>query len=159
VCRSPSAGNLVQNPGFNTGLGSWTIGAATSWQQNLDVDACPNSGSARLASDVYYGEPSQCFVVNPNQNYYFGLSIYSQISSDYAYCGMHYYHLAGCTSDSSIGDDIYIGPQGLNSTAGWNRYSISAPSPMDANYASIQCASDNNPINIDQVYLNTTDSY
>jgi len=109
VCGSPSAGNVVQNPGFNTGLGSWTYGSGTTWQSGYDVDGCPNSGSARVQGSVA-NEPYQCFQVDIYQPYYFGLDIYSTTVDDYSQCWLQYYNFAGCTGES--GYQIVIGPQG-----------------------------------------------
>jgi hypothetical protein len=102
-------------------------------------------------------EPYQCFQVDIYQPYYFGLDIYSTTVDDYSQCWLQYYNFAGCTGES--GYQIVIGPQGGNSTTGWAHYSISAPSDFDSNYAAIQCSTDSDAIYIDQVYLNTSDSY
>jgi hypothetical protein len=42
-----SAQNLVVNSGFDTGLGGWEVGPATTWDGTKDVGGSSASGSAR----------------------------------------------------------------------------------------------------------------
>jgi hypothetical protein len=156
VCRSPSAGNLIQNSGFSTSLSSWT-GSAT-WQ-GLDADGCPNSGSALVQGNVS-GAPSQCVQVAAYQSYYFGLSVYSSTTFDQSECELDFFHDTACSTDWAIGEGaVRIGPQGTNSTTGWHSYSGTTTAPMDAVSASIGCWPGSHLIYVDQVYLNTTNSY
>jgi hypothetical protein len=71
VCKKPSAGNLLKNPGFDGSMANWTSGAQVSYS-TIDSDGCSESGSFYVNGSTD-GDPSQCFPVTPGVLYYVGL--------------------------------------------------------------------------------------
>ena len=163
ACRpQKSATNVVNNGGFDTGMSYW-LPNGSDWQSGSsdpasDRNGCPDSGSAGGAF-LWYA-PNQCVQVSPYVSYWFGASIWVNASSDGSYCEMTYHGLSDC-SDTPLEGRVYdIGPGLSGLTPGWNDYAVSTGmSPFDAVAAYIWCASEDRPIRIDQVYLNTTKSY
>ena len=75
VCRRPSASNLLVNPGFDTGIGSWerrpSGGHLAVWN-SADADGCPDSGSAYAGDSGISPDPTQCVQVTGATYYYLG---------------------------------------------------------------------------------------
>jgi hypothetical protein len=84
VCPQPTAGEIVANAGFDSGLGSWTAvptmpgDMSIAWSAH-DADGCPFSGAVKFLVQPNSVSPSisQCVAVTAGQNYQFGVAAYN----------------------------------------------------------------------------------
>lgn len=67
VCRRPSVGNLLKNPGFDGSFSGWTVYSAT-----LAADSENCSGSNSVYVDNSEADPEQCVPLTGGTAYYFG---------------------------------------------------------------------------------------
>jgi len=67
VCRRPSAGNLLKNPGFDGSMSGWTVYFAT-----LAADSEGCSGSNSVYVDNSEADPEQCVPLTGGTAYYLG---------------------------------------------------------------------------------------
>lgn len=67
VCRKPSSGNLLKNPGFDGSLSGWTVYTATL---AADSEGCSGSNSGYVDNDE--ADPEQCVPLTGGAAYYFG---------------------------------------------------------------------------------------
>jgi len=155
VCRLPSAGNLLKNPGFDKDLSSWDTNGEVSWHAN-DADGCANSGEAY---SIYSAEePAQCVAVSPG-TYWFGATFNYSYYYDGSYCFMYFYSSAGCNDLYRFNQSNGVGPQGANLTipaSGWQSYSTQVTVPAGTVSARVVCNLDENTAGngVDQIYLN-----
>jgi hypothetical protein len=160
VCRRPSAGNLLTNPGFDGTLSGWSAMTPPmlSSYSSTDAEACGGSGSVLLTpgSD---GDPYQCFSLRGNGSgtYYFGAKFrYVDTWTD-AFCTVLFWNDANCTVMNLGTYADHLGPdmQDPNAAPNWKSYSIAEPGPAGAVAASVQCALNTSyGVWIDQIYLN-----
>ena len=93
VCRKPSAGNVLKNPGFDGSLGDWTTGVYSSYS-TIDADGCPESGSVYVNGSSE-GDPIQCFPVTALWSYNVGVR--SRAGRPGGQVRFHFYSGANCT--------------------------------------------------------------
>jgi hypothetical protein len=75
-CRLPSAGNVVQNAGFDQSSSGWTMSPLATFDASKDADSCSGSGSIRVTVDestANFGSFSRCVPVSANTQYFLGL--------------------------------------------------------------------------------------
>ncbi len=159
-CRALTAGNLIQNGGFDTSLGltGWTYGSdGLTTLSSDDADGCPTSGSVELT--VQYpnvGGLSQCITVTANTTYNFGYSYVQQVAGALG-CNLFWYAGTNCPDYWFSLDSL---SSGVNTGTGWYSASTSVTSPAGAASMSVSCSpsSPNNagPGWLDQIYLNAT---
>ena len=162
VCRRPSAGNLLKNPGFDTDLSNWvTSPDQVSWYGN-DADGCMNSGEAYSTYSMQ--EPAQCVSASPGVIYWLGATFNFSYLYDGSYCEVDFYNVSGCNQGYYSIGSAQIGPNGGNTDFplnGWRSYSTSVTAPPGTVSAYVFCNLDeNNDGNgVDQIYLNKTNSF
>jgi hypothetical protein len=156
VCRLPSSGNLLKNPGFDKDLSSWDTNGEVSWYAN-DADGCMNSGEAYSTYSIE--EPAQCLTVSAGTTYWFGATFNYSYLYDGSSCFLYFYSTAGCNDIYRFNQSAGIGPQGENTTVpgnGWQSYSIQVTVPATTASARVVCNLDENSQGngVDQIYLN-----
>ena len=166
VCRIPSAGNLVQNPGFETNLAGWTASTPPmqSYWTSDDADGChpdPGSGlpgSGSVSGAATDGDPSQCVSLNGGGagNYYFGAKFKFVNTWNTSFCTVSFYNDASCTLLNTNSLYTQMGPDTTDPYAApsWRSYYIIEPAPVGAQSAKILCATDNSTTEMDQFFLN-----
>ena len=138
VCRIPSAGNLVQNPGFETNLTGWTT--SNSYWTSDDADGChPDPGSGLPGSGSVSGAAKFKFVNTWNTSF----------------CTVSFYNDASCTLLNTNSLYTPMGPatNDPNAAPSWRLYYIIEPAPVGAQSARILCATDNSTTEMDQFFL------
>jgi hypothetical protein len=156
--RTPSAGNLISNPGFDTGLTSWNVNTAT-WDSLYDADGCASSGSAY--GSFLWEDPWQCVQIPAHSGsvtYHFGAMFYVGGTVNGAQCRVEYFSDSACTN-YSVSDSYPMGPQAQNMTIGWLSYDVVTTAPANARSAFVACASEDSPPNIDKIYLNASGTF
>jgi hypothetical protein len=110
-CPQPTATNLVQNPGFDTGITGWSKDpggtSVLSWQSGTivdnngvpsDADSCPFSGAAVLTSTTTFERVGQCVQISPATLYNPGIRAHTADPSVVVLtCGVDLFANAGCT--------------------------------------------------------------
>ncbi|MFL5305165.1 MAG: hypothetical protein ACJ8F1_08125 [Polyangia bacterium] len=149
TCHQGGKGNLLQNPGFDTGaqLGGWEPNGAT-WSSQ-DADGCTGSGSA-VSSD---GILTQCVTkgIAAGNRYWFGMR-FLQDQPNGAYCIITFESDTTCTSDISR----YGGAIASASTAGWQSGVDSDVAPAGTVAIHVQCSSGIGTVRVDQLFLSST---
>jgi hypothetical protein len=157
VCRPPSAGNLLQNPGFeqSPGIANWSPTMGATWSSD-DADGCPGSGSAVVAYDIpFFGSFSQCVVATPGTRYFFGYK-YKQTQSQSVLCDLWFFAGPTCSGNILVGGDLVLGGAESPITS-WTRNSGSITAPAGTGSAAAHCQNQGGGSgNIDQVYMNAT---
>ena len=163
VCRLPSSGNLLKNPGFDTNLSNWDTNGEVSWHGN-DADGCMNSGEALSYSSI--DEPAQCVAVSAGVTYWFGASFNYSYLYNGSSCIMYFYSAGGCNELYRFNQSEVIGPSGGNVTIppnGWQHYSEQVTMPAGTISAKVACNLDENTSSgngVDQIYVNrSADSF
>jgi hypothetical protein len=166
TCRKPSAGNLIQNPGFNTSLAGWSASfpPMQSFWTTDDSESCPGSGS--VAGSVYGTDtdPAQCVSLGGTGGgagtYFLGAKFKLPLNGNGTQCE------AGFASDQFcsifLGVNAVIGPNGANYPGtGWQNLNTSVTVPAGALSAYVYCSFDvgGGSTKIDQIYLNKTNSF
>jgi hypothetical protein len=152
VCRIPSAGNRLTNPGFDGGLTGWTVYEATT---SADSEACPASSSAYQVSNEE--DPNQCFALTPG-SYFLGGKFNNGSGSDFI--RITFRSGANCQDSSSVTIDPtkttfdFHLPTPLNS---WT--SASTPFTAPANTVSAQVGVFGIQLYVDQLYVNTSNHF
>jgi hypothetical protein len=93
VCRKPTPGNLLKNPGFDGSLANWTPNPTAVYDGNYDADGCPGSGSVYVSNGE--NDPYQCFPVTAGTLYYLGLR--SRGGASGGFVRIHMYGGVNCT--------------------------------------------------------------
>lgn len=97
-CTPPSAGNMILNPGFATGLTHWDESGSygtVGWTSG-DYEGCSVSGSALLTANNQVGRVlSQCIPATGG-HYFFSVRIKSGGNGGQVTCAVAAYQIAGC---------------------------------------------------------------
>jgi hypothetical protein len=145
VCRRPSPGNVLLNPGFNTGRENWIVGPINPFWSPDDADGCLNSGSLEdPGSDTVF---SQCVRVTGNTRYFIGAK----------FKGPNYLCETAVSSDLACQSVIDSTRGQIFETAGspvWTQVSITLTTPASARSMQIFC--DLFATNMDQIYINAS---
>jgi hypothetical protein len=148
VCRLPSSGNMLANPGFD----EWQPGEQWpldwGWDFNTDgamavtdSENCAGSRASRWAT----GGPGQCVNVTSSQTYYFGGKFKDGVSGNFA--EVTYYPLADCEGALSTFERFDIAPQ-----SSWKVLSWQVTVPSSAKSALVGIRADTQ--SVDQVFFN-----
>jgi hypothetical protein len=157
VCRPPSAGNLLQNPGFeqSPGVANWSPTTGATWS-SADADGCPGSGSVKVAyTGGFFGMVSQCVAATAGTRYFFGYD-YNQDSALGVVCHLYFYAGPTCSGSGLVNGALTLaGAESVITT--WVRNSGSITAPTGTGSAGVYCQEQGaGSGNIDQVYLNAT---
>jgi hypothetical protein len=135
MCPQPTPGNLIPNPGFDTGLSGWTVSPGTGsvfWDQT-DSLGCPFSGRARLSwpddgSGDLTSPPtiSTCVPVRDGL-YNAGIRTYRA-----AFCDAYAYASEDCT-----GVGTFLVP--FEALANWTAFQREIQTPAGARSAAMIC--------------------
>jgi hypothetical protein len=154
VCRRPSVGNLVQNPGFDSSLVSWVQYGDVSWSDE-DSEGCLGSGS--VSGDNTDDEPNQCFPVPGGGIYYFGAKFKLPLSNDSTYCNLTFTTSQNCDPSGVWSSQTRIGPMnGTWNGTGWAAFSTTAQAPTGTQSGSVDCYLLSTKM--DQIYVNRDDN-
>jgi hypothetical protein len=105
TCTQPSPTNLLANPGFDSSLTGWTVGAGsgTITRASGDYEGCPFSGVAHFTVDTTVSKSlEQCLVVSPSTSYNFSLKARSGGSGELVTCTVTLYNVSGCSGNSAV---------------------------------------------------------
>jgi hypothetical protein len=110
-CPQPSAGEQLANPGFDANLIGWTTtpsmnqSGSVQFDQTMDSDGCPFSGSAAITT--YQGDTSasisQCVPISSSSTYYFGAAMENgnnasnNMLCNELFCDLHWFEGGNCT--------------------------------------------------------------
>jgi hypothetical protein len=149
--------NVLDNPGFDpASLSGWTVDQAGAFWSTSDADGCTQSGSLAFSGAQLAGQVSQCKPVQANTRYYFGLK-YRQPNDFSVFCTVATYAASDTTctgSQGTTGATLMIAPV----VGSWA--SLSASIDTGANgRAKVLCNFWKDSVEIDQIYLNTVDSF
>jgi hypothetical protein len=97
---------------------------------------------------------SQCVSVQPNTRYYFGVK-YRQQEPGHVFCSMVFYSAANCTGNSVGGTSILPG----DAANVWAVLKSFLDSPANAASAAFTCADWGGFVELDQLFLSTSDGY
>lgn len=156
-CAVPTAGNLIQNGGFDTALGltGWNAsGNLTTFTSN-DSDGCPTSGSVEFTvQDPNVGGLDQCVPVAANTTYNFGYSYVQQVANAID-CNLFFY--VGTTTCSGQWSSVVFLTSDSSTGTGWYSASTSTTSPAGTGSVGVSChlvGANYGPAGwLDQVYL------
>jgi hypothetical protein len=144
VCRRPSAGNRLTNPGFDGSFSGWTPFAAVL---TADSEACPSSNSVYV--DNSENDPQQCIALTPG-GYYFGGRFNGGSAGNFF--RVRFYTGASCTGGNSEVFDFFLTGY-ADWTASWQSFSA-PPGTMSASVYFL-----GRQQYFDQLYLSTTNSF
>jgi hypothetical protein len=151
VCRLPSSGNLLTNPGFDGSLSGWTINSnPPSPTLGADSDGC--TGSNSLYAPNSENDPMQCVSLTAGTTYYMGGRFKGGDSNDLV--RMRLCTGPSCTGTCDINYDVYMG-----ASASWTiqHTSFVTPAGYVSGYVGIYALGDQY---VDQLYVSkTSDSY
>jgi hypothetical protein len=150
-CRTPSAGNLIINGGFDSDFRGWD-GADLTFTDvwtNDDSEGCPFSGSLNAQN----GEngPFQCLRVSGNTRYFFGAKFKTNIPTDFPNtCSIYFNSDQNCLVATA--PPLFAAISLPNASSAWLPTSTAVTSPPDAQSALMSCT----PFfaNMDEVYVN-----
>jgi hypothetical protein len=145
VCRRPNAGNVFQNPGFDTSLSGWDPTGVT-WDSE-DSEGCAGSGSAYIANSEFALD--QCVQLASNTSYFFGAKLKGASSEDF--CVIEFYSGANCDLNTDLNVQAQI--QGLG-VQGWTLLSTGLQTPAGTKSGYFYCALTG--VKVDEVYVNPT---
>lgn len=98
TCPQPSRGNLVVNPGFDSGLTGWTAdpGVSATISTMEDADGCAFSRAALISNSGPDSSFSfwQCVPVSPGTDYNSGVRVASR--GAFIHCDLDAFDRAGC---------------------------------------------------------------
>ena len=153
VCRRPSVGNLLANPGFDQYSASdqkfpgWTTFVATAID---DAEGCPTSKAVHTDNDQ---DPEQCVSLSPG-TYHIG-GLFKGDPNSGSFVRLHYYTLpCGSSGNTEVGSDTLYVP--LSSTV-WSAQSTAVNVP--AGTTTVKFAVYGLDLNVDQLYLNAVNQY
>ena len=157
VCRRPSAGNLVQNAGFDSNLAGWSAywpPMTSSWASD-DSEGCQASGS--IAGSNTELDPTQCVPLSSwtGGTYYFGAKFKLPLTGNLTKCEVSFFSDGSCSVGGSA--SFTMGPgvdYGSYPGTGWRNFSVSAIAPYGAQSAFVACGFDINTTQMDEIYLN-----
>ena len=157
VCRRPSAGNLVQNPGFDSNLAGWSAywpPMTSSWASD-DSEGCQGSGS--IAGSNTELDPMQCVPLSSwtGGTYYFGAKFKLPLTGNLTKCEVSFFLDGSCSAGGSA--SFTMGPgvdYGSYPGTGWRNFSVTATAPYGAHSAFVACGFDINTTQMDEIYLN-----
>jgi len=156
VCRVPSSGNVVKNPGFSKvlGLSQWHQNGIAVSYSNDDADGCADSGSAYSASDNQ-SDWWQCVTVLGSTRYYAGAKFKLDATSNSCGCDGVFNTDQNCTQPLNYGEStsLFYASQ----ASGWQSDTSSFTTDISARSIYITCMMTG--CKMDQVYINTTSSY
>ena len=153
VCKRPTAGNLLKNPGFDGSLANWTPNPTAVYDGNYDADGCPGSGSVYVNNGE--NDPYQCFPVTAGTLYYLGLRSRAGVSGGFV--RIHMYAGVNCTgSVVTTYDGLRFNTPSDNTTwFSYDAYGFTPPTGVLS--ADIAFYSMNQWL--DQIYVNTQGAY
>ncbi len=147
VCRRPSSGNLLRNPGFDGSLNEWT-----AWTAILAADSEGCSGSNSVYVDNDEDAPQQCVTLTGGTapTYYFG----GQFKGGYTgnFFRLRFFTGANCTgtSDNTLNLDLVGSPD-------WAPLSMYFVAPSGT--ASVRVGFYGMQQYFDQLYLNVANQF
>jgi hypothetical protein len=145
TCRIPSAGNLLQNPGFDGSFSGWTVYYATL---AADSEGCSASNSAYVDNDE--ASPQQCVPLTGGRAYYFGGKFMGGNSGNDFH--LDFYTGANCTGSLINGVIMY-----LAGSTGWAPVSTSFVTPSGT--TSVLVGFYGMQQYLDQLYVNTSNQF
>jgi hypothetical protein len=158
-CRLPSAGNVVQNAGFDQSSSGWTMSPLATFDASKDADSCSGSGSIRVTVDpatANFGSFSRCVPVSENTQYFWGYQGW-QGQSGGLVCYLTFFAGTTC-SGNQLSSEVLQATSPLVGV--WTTNSASASSPATAGSATIFCQlSGLGPGWFDQIYVDTVNRY
>ena len=158
TCRKPSAGNLIQNPGFDLSLAGWSAywpPMQSTWS-NDDSESCPGSGSVE-ANNGTDTDPMQCVSLNGAGagTYFFGAKFKLPLAGNGTVCTVSFNSDQYCSN--VIGTPANMGPNhGTYGGSGWQQLYTTATAPAGSVSAFVFCSFDliGGATRMDQIYLN-----
>jgi hypothetical protein len=145
VCRRPSAGNRLVNPGFDGTFTPWTVSTAFL---AADSEACPDSNSVYV--DNGENEPQECIALTPG-TYFFGGRFRGGFLGNFF--RIRFFTGANCTGTNDEVADVHL----PGSFADWTSYWDSVTVPAGTVSASVYAFSVAQYF--DQLYLNTANQF
>jgi len=158
-CQPKSPSNLLNNPGFDGSLSSWTLlnpdpsNPATAYS-TTDAASCTGSGSAHVAGLV--GELHQCQNTVNSGPVYFGFLFKPDGAGGsfggWGYCGITFYSTFNCMTESTTPG---IAVEGTPPSGGgaWGAGVGSATATSDVLSVSISCSAPGGSGWYDDIYL------
>ena len=141
---------LLQNAGFQSGLGGWITQGSAGFSSNVDADNCPGSGSAGLLTTS--DKISQCVSVSGGSLYAFGFR-FKGIAGSSGLCEVYFYADPACIDSNDI-----VGVNGAEATQDgtWQPASSSSlAAPANAASALVFCIGANATGYFDQIFFNS----
>jgi hypothetical protein len=137
-----AAQNLLQNPGFDTDLGGWTLvpGSGSIAWNALDADGKASSGSARLVTPSAEGSTTnsihQCVAVAGGAGYVFSAKVFRSQGALVTVFGSVVWHAgAGCSSFLEEDTPLSLFAPG---PGGWQTESATVDAPAGAGSAVVR---------------------
>ena len=144
VCRRPSSGNLLRNPGFDGSLNGWTVYTAT-----LAADSEGCSGSNSVYVDNSETDPEQCVPLTAG-TYYFGGKFKGGVAGNF-------FRLRFFTGDNCTGTGDNTLDLNLVGSTGWATLFMDVVAPSGT--ASVRVDFYGMQQYFDQLYLNTANQF
>jgi hypothetical protein len=149
-CRTPSPGNLLENPGFDGSASDWTLQGAVTYVADEDADGCEGSGSVLV--DSLYEMPIQCLSGEELTEYHYGFRFRSSSAAGYggtAICNIFFFDTDDC-------EGTYIGSGNAvaeYTTNNWVSGQVVVDSPEDTQSIRVNCVAAAAAGYYDQLYL------
>lgn len=145
VCRRPSAGNLLKNPGFDGSFSGWTTYTATL---GADSEGCSGSNSGYVDNDE--ADPEQCVPLTGGTACYFG----GKFKGGYA---GNFFRLRFFTGDNCTGTGDNTLDLNLVGSTDWAPLWMDLVAPTGTK--SVQVGFYGMQQYFDQLYLNTANQF
>ena len=152
VCPQKSPNNLLNNPGFDGSLASWTAAptpnGTASYNKLDDADGCTSgSGSVSIVGDA---DVFQCININSASTYSFGV-MYKGV----LFCQVQYYNTFGCNGAAGFASGPMLVDTSGTAT-GWTALSIGGNTPPAGTESmSVDCSGVVGNGEVDKLYVNT----
>jgi len=158
-CHPKSAANLLTGGNFDSSLlPGWTVTGDVEFGTDDDADGCNPSSGYIIFGTGQSPSISQCVNVTGGATYYLGIS-YKEPQANSVFCELNFYTQTGCPSGALAqggGGNPILGVTALNT---WTRVSTQYVAPPSAVSAEYICLFWTGSTQLDQAYLNTSDSY
>lgn len=150
---------MLQNPGFDpASLTGWNVVQAGAFWSSTDADGCKQSGSLAFSGSNPMGQVSQCAAIQAGSRYYFGLR-YKQANDSNVFCSLAFFPASDTTCSGTAtatpGANLLTAP----AVGSWAPLSTSVQTSAGDARAKVLCNFWKDSVEIDQIYLNTVDSF